>query len=124
MQVDWTVLHHLLSRPPPSNTRHPIPPQVQPHSRKWDVISYQFGLHDLGCGTKEMIMPATQCCVCMPQHSLLPPPARPATHVRHVHALTLPPPTRSPRYDTERISLSQYSVLMTNITARLAAVQR
>lgn len=42
---------------------------------KWDVISYQFGLHDLG-------------------------------------------------YDTERISVEQYTQLMANITAELAAVQK
>ena len=45
---------------------------VQASSRKWDVISFQFGLHDLG-------------------------------------------------YDTERISVEQYSALLTNITAKLVA---
>ena len=43
--------------------------------RRWDVISFQFGLHDLG-------------------------------------------------YDTERITVQQYSALLTNITAELVAVQQ
>lgn len=54
---------------------HCVAGWVRPEARKWDVISYQFGLHDLA-------------------------------------------------YDVERISVQQYTTLLTNITDSLVSLQK
>jgi hypothetical protein len=70
----WALTHSPGNAASSNLGAHCVDGWVQAQARKWDVISYQFGLHDLG-------------------------------------------------YDTERISVAQYTALLTEITAKLLAVQ-
>lgn len=72
---DWALTHSPGNAASSNLGAHCLSGWVGADKFKWDVISYQFGLHDLG-------------------------------------------------YDTERISVEQYTQLMANITAELAAVQK
>eukprot|EP01052_Picozoa_sp_SAG31_P009820 SAG31_NODE_525_length_14489_cov_3.693815_8_plen_416_part_00 len=71
----WQLTHSPGNAASSNLGAHCVDSWVQPSTRKWDVISFQFGLHDLG-------------------------------------------------YDTERISVQQYSTLLTQITHALASVQK
>ena len=70
----WELTHNPGNAASSNLGAHCVHDWVQAKARKWNVISFQFGLHDLG-------------------------------------------------YDTERISVEQYTALISNITAELAAVQ-
>eukprot|EP00039_Didymoeca_costata_P001659 m.54127 g.54127 ORF g.54127 m.54127 type:complete len:296 (-) comp10903_c0_seq1:3253-4140(-) len=74
-QHGWSLEHNPGNAASSNNGNHCVGDWVQPMSRKWDVISFNFGLHDLG-------------------------------------------------YDTERITVSQYTALLTNITNFLVSMQR
>lgn len=73
-QEGWSLTHNPGNAASSNLGVHCINNWVQPAYRKWDVISFQFGLHDLG-------------------------------------------------FDTERISVQQYTELLTNITSKLVTVQ-